>query len=352
VKKIFWLGLVALFGIILGFSLSMYSGSLSTPMSTIPSEVTYEIRQGSNLSKVAADLEQRGLIRNAKVLVLYAKLKRLSNSLKVGEYILGPHMTPVEILNILNSGKSVGRSFTVPEGLNVFEIAEMYEEEGFGERSEFLNLVFDATFVREVLGFSAPSLEGYLYPETYSLTKFTSTRELLKKMVSTFDEAYSQEVGSNAPDGWTKHQVVTLASIIEKETGAPEERPLISSVFHNRMKKRMRLQTDPTILYGIALDNKKVILKISREDLKRPHPYNTYLINGLPPGPIANPGAEALSAVIAPETSEFLYFVSQNDGTHVFSETYEQHSEAVRRFQMNSSARQGKSWRDLNKAKN
>jgi UPF0755 protein len=348
-KKFVLIGLVAALSAIIGFGYSYYQSALGTPMSEVPSEVLYEIRQGSYLSKVAADLEARGLIKNDKALMIYAKLNGQSNSLKVGEYAIGPQMTAVQILNTLTSGKSVGRSFTIPEGLNVFEIAEMYEEEGFGKRTDFLNLVFDPAFVKEVLGYSANSLEGYLFPETYSLTKFTSTKDLLRKMVLAFNEVYIKQIGESAPKGWTKHQVVTLASIIEKETGAPEERPLISSVFHNRMKKNMRLQTDPTILYGIALDNKKVILKITRDDIRRYHPYNTYTINGLPPGPIANPGAEALAAVIDPEDSNYLYFVSQNDGTHIFSETYEQHASAVRRFQQDPAARKGKSWRDLKK---
>lgn len=325
----------------------VYNEYILKPISTERQPVVYEVQRGASTQRVLQDLESQGIIKDAFVLRMYLRFFAEDTQVKVGEYEIGPHMGPLQIVGVLSSGKSMGRSFTIPEGLNVFEIAEMYEAEGFGTRQEFLDLVFDEQFVSSLLGYAAPSLEGYLFPETYMITKYTSTRELIQVMVSTFNRAYDREIGENPPPGWSKHQVVTMASIIEKETGAPEERRVISGVFHNRLQKRMRLQTDPTILYGIALDNKKVILRITRADLRRPHPYNTYVINGLPPGPIANPGAEALASVINPEDTRYLFFVSKNDGTHVFSETYEQHKAAVQRFQLDPAARQGKSWRDL-----
>jgi len=148
-----------------------------------------------------------------------------------------------------------------------------------------------------------------------------------------------------------RHSIVTLASIIEKETGAAEERPIISSVFHNRLNKKMRLQTDPTVIYGI-LDKTGVMTKnIRKKDLREPNKYNTYTFRGLPVGPIANPGKEALLAALQPEPTDFLYFVSRNQGTHVFSKNYRDHTNAVRRFQLNRAARKGKSWRDLKKKK-
>jgi len=151
---------------------------------------------------------------------------------------------------------------------------------------------------------------------------------------------------------WGKRQIVTLASIIEKETGAPEERPLISSVFHNRLKRGMLLQTDPTIIYGKAMLTGKIEINITRADLSKATDYNTYVISGLPPGPIANPGKESLLAAVRPASSKYLYFVSHNDGTHQFSEDYQSHVKAVQKFQLDPKARQGKSWRDLNKRAN
>ena len=165
-------------------------------------------------------------------------------------------------------------------------------------------------------------------------------------MVGHFLERFKR-VGSMS--GWTRHEIVTLASIIEKETGAPFERLQISSVFHNRLKKKMRLQTDPTVIYARLLRTGNYHLSISRADLKTDHPYNTYTRKGLPPGPISNPGTAALKAVVNPADTDFLYFVSRNDGTHVFSKNYKDHSSAVTSFQMDPKAREGKSWRDLNK---
>ncbi|HEY1078907.1 MAG TPA: endolytic transglycosylase MltG, partial [Bdellovibrio sp.] len=187
------------------------------------------------------------------------------------------------------------------------------------------------------------------FPETYMLTKFTDTKTLISNMVKRFLYVYNEVAPEAQVLGWPRHKVVTLASIIEKETGAPEERPLISSVFHNRMQKNMRLQTDPTVIYGKAEQTGKIEINITRADLTTPTRYNTYTITGLPPGPIANPGKEALLAAVKPAASEFLFFVSQNDGTHVFSVDYKGHESAVKRFQLDRKAREGKSWRDLNK---
>jgi UPF0755 protein len=170
-------------------------------------------------------------------------------------------------------------------------------------------------------------------------------------MVKRFLFVFGEVLPQSHVQGWTRHQIVTLASIIEKETGAPEERPLISSVFHNRLLKKMRLQTDPTVIYGKAEKSGKIEINITRADLLTPSRYNTYVIPALPPGPIANPGKEALLAAVNPAASGYLFFVSQNDGTHVFSEDYSAHNRAVQKFQLDRKAREGKSWRDLQNRK-
>ena len=324
---------------------------VNTKPSGDESPVVFEVAFGKSFRTIAEELEQKRLIQNAKLFTLFARLRGGTARMKVGEYILRRNMTPAQVLAVITSGKSRGRAFTVAEGLNLFEIADLYEQGGFGDKSVFLGLCRDRQFIKSLLGVERDSLEGYLFPETYQLTKYTSAKDLLKSMVSRFQLVYKEVLPESEIDNsLNQHQIVTLASIIEKETGAPHERPRISSVFHNRLKKGMRLQTDPTIIYGIAEKDGKTIYKISRADISTPTRYNTYVIRGLPPGPIANPGREALLAAVRPEQTEDLFFVSQNDGTHVFSNDYETHAKAVRKFQGDAKARQGKSWRDLPKS--
>ena len=271
--------------------------------------------------------------------------------LRVGEYDLNTNMIPGQVLAVITSGKSRTKPFVVPEGLNIFEISELFEKQGFGTSEEFLGFVKDKEFVKSLLGQEHNSLEGYLFPETYLITKFMTAQDVITAMVRRFQSVYNEIGKQNQLKNWSLHQIVTLASIVEKETGAPQERKVISSVFHNRLKKQMRLQTDPTIIYGIADQTGVVPNNIHKSDLLKPSRYNTYVIAGLPPGPISNPGREALLAAMNPDATEFLYFVSHNDGTHEFTKTYEDHSRAVQKFQMDPKAREGKSWRDLKKAK-
>lgn len=322
-----------------------------SPSSSSEENIVYEVKRGTTLSSLTADLQELGMVRDPAIFQLTLKIHRVGARLKAGEYALRKNMSPAELVEVLTSGKSVGRLFRVSEGLNMFEIAELFEAQGFGTRAEFLKVVRDPEVAQKLLGQKLPSLEGYLFPETYSVTKFMKTEAIVAKMVRHFLQVYEPLAPQAKSMGWSRHQVATLASIIEKETGAPEERPLISSVFHNRLQKRMRLQTDPTIIYGKALQSGRVEISITRKDLTEPHPYNTYTIPALPPGPIANPGAKALEAALNPEESDFLYFVSRNDGTHIFSKDYSAHKAAVDDFQRNPEARKGKSWRDLNRPK-
>lgn len=322
-----------------------------TKPSENPETVIYEINPGMNFRQVANELEAKQLVQNANLFTWYARLTAGAHKMKVGEYALRKNMTPAEVLTVITSGKSVGRPFTIAEGLNIYEISELYEAQGFGKKETFLELCLNKEFVKQLLGEERDSLEGYLFPETYQLTKFTSAKEILRAMVGRFNAVYREVEPEIQIQGLTKHQIVTLASIVEKETGAPEERPLISSVFHNRLQKGMRLQTDPTIIYGLADIAKKTVYKITKADITGPTRYNTYVIKGLPPGPIGNPGKEALLAAVKPAKTDYLFFVSKNDGTHVFSQDYNAHSKAVKRLQQDPKAREGKSWRDLNKNK-
>lgn len=316
--------------------------------STLAQEVVFEVEPGKSFNTVASELEQKGLIRNAQFFSIYARMVGDRSKLKVGEYMFLTNMKPREVLDVLISGKSVARGFTVSEGLSTYEIAEAFEKQGFGTAQEFFALTRDPEMIKTLLGpnETVTSLEGYLFPETYMMTKFTDTKTLISNMVKRFLFVYNEVMATNQST-MTRNQIVTLASIIEKETGAPEERPIISSVFHNRLAKGMKLQTDPTVIYGKALHLGKIVINITKADLMTPTPYNTYTINGMPPGPIANPGREALVAALNPAKTDYLFFVSQNDGRHVFTTSYENHTQAVQKFQVNRKAREGKSWRDL-----
>lgn len=323
-----------------------YEFSHSRPSST-GQDVVYEVQPGKAFNTIAKDLEDKGLIRNATLFSFYARFKNERGKVKVGEYLLRTNMVPSEILETITSGKSIARSFTISEGLSTYEIADLYEKEGFGTATEFMALTRDPQLIKALLGEQQESLEGYLFPETYMLTKYTDTKTLITNMVKRFLYVYNEVAPQSEVQGFTRHQIVTLASIIEKETGAPDERFKISSIFHNRLIKKMKLQTDPTIIYGKAEKLGKIVINITRVDLSAPTRYNTYVIPGLPPGPIANPGKDALLAAMKPAKTEYLFFVSQNDGTHVFSEDYKSHELAVKRFQQNAKAREGHSWREL-----
>lgn len=309
-------------------------------------DVFFEVRQGESIRSVAQRLEQEGLTGSAFRFWLFMRLS--GKTVRMGEYSLKGSMLPADILNHLASGRSYLHTLTVQEGLNIYEIAGLYEAKGFGTRDEFLKWCRDRDFIREVLGEDLPSLEGYLFPETYSLSKNTGPKKLIQNMVEQFKSVYGQVQADNRV-GFNRHEAVIMASIIEKETGAPEERPVISSVYHNRLRKPMRLHADPTVLYGIWVDTGEYKYNLTRKDLRTPNSYNTYMKSGLPAGPIANPGKEALRAALQPAETPYFYFVSRNDGTHVFSVDYKSHQEAVRKYQLDRRQREGKSWRDLNK---
>ena len=247
-----------------------------------------------------------------------------------GEYDLSPSWSSKTILDRIISGRVKTYEIVIPEGTRATEIAVRLADAGLADAEEFLDVVEDAEFAAS-LGVPAASLEGYLYPETYHMPRDLSTREIAQIMVAQFDRVWSEIEAEAALQSLGKHEIVTLASIVEKETAAPEERPVIAAVFHNRIEKKMRLETDPTVIYGIENFDGNITRKHLRDSS---NPYNTYRIPGLPPGPIASPGIDALRATIQPADSDYLYFVSRNDGTHEFSHLYKEHVNAVRRYQL------------------
>lgn len=312
-------------------------------------KIVHEVYSGSLRSHLQY-LEAEGILKNAVVAEILARLVTRTIVQK-GEYEFTSQMSAPEILRVLSSGKSVSRPITFKEGINIFEMAEIIQEKGLAKKEDFIKKVRDPALVQELLGGAYKSLEGYLYPETYYYQKNMPVEILIRAQVRQFFAVVKEISPEWLEDKKTLHTMTVLASMVEKETGAEEERPTIASVFYNRLKKGMKLQSDPTIIYGIAMEKGALIRNIRKADILHPSEYNTYYIKGLPVSPIANPGKEALAAVKKPAQTDFLYFVSMNEGQHYFSKTYEEHNKAVKDYQMNRNARQGKSWRNLKSSK-
>lgn len=349
--KIFSFGIGSLLGAVIAVLLFFSYQILWSPISTDTTEIIFEVNPGSNLINISNKLFSYGLIRHSRIFQMYAKFKGQANKFKVGEYSLNRTMTPDQIMAVLVSGKSRTKSITISEGLNLYDIAELFEKHQIGTKAEFNKIVYDPVFIKSLLNENLTSLEGYLFPETYLYSKFDDVKSVITQMVKRFLQVWANIEPMATQLGWTRNQVVTFASIVEKETGAVHERPLVSSVFHNRLQKKMRLQTDPTVLYGMSLKLGKMPNNITKKDLLTPTSHNTYTNFGLPPTPIANPGKDALMATVQPAKTSYLFFVSQNNGTHVFSENIQQHNKAVQDFQLDRKARANKSWRDLNQNK-
>jgi UPF0755 protein len=302
---------------------------LAAPIGDGGKSVPFEIAERESLAGVASRLARDGVIRNRVYFVLLGRVTGRDRQLQAGEYALSPSMRPLEILEHFRRGAVVLHPVTIPEGYTVSQIADAFGAAGFGDPDELRALAESPEFARE-LGIEAPTLEGYLFPDTYALPRRIGSADMLRRMVERFREVYQSAWASRAAEmGLTQHQVVTLASIIEKETGVGSERPVISAVFHNRLRVRMPLQSDPTVIYPI----KNFDGNLRKVDLIRDNPYNTYRRRGLPPGPIANPGREALEAALYPAPVDHLFFVARNDGTHQFSRTLRDHNRAVNQFQ-------------------
>ena len=314
-------------------------------------EILFDVLPNQSMTTVAGNLESQHLIKNAWLFTKYSRFFGANSNLKKGEYSLNKAMTPNQVLNVITSGKSVMRSLTIPEGKNIFDIAEILEKNGYSTKSEFLKLVKDPDFIHSQLGERLESLEGYLFPDTYKVTKFDTQKEIVQQMLTHFLNVYKEIDPLAKKANWTRNKLITFASIVEKETGRPSDRALVSSVFHNRIKINMKLQTDPTVLYGKAMLLGEMPNNITRADLQTPTRYNSYTNFGLPPTPISNPGRDAILAVLNPANTKYIYFVSRNDGTTVFSDNLSQHNSAVQKFQMNAKNRDGKSWKDLNSEK-
>jgi UPF0755 protein len=289
------------------------------------------IPSGTSFAEIAQTLETRGVVADAVLLKILARWRGSAGRIKAGEYAFDQPAVPDAVLRRLVEGDVIRYRFTVPEGLTLREIAGRLETEGRGRADSFLALARDSDFCRQ-LGIAAPTLEGYLFPETYLMTGDMTELQLIQAMIREFNRRLTPEIETGARrQNLDRHQLVTLASIIQKEAGTRGEMPRIASVFHNRLSKGIPLQADPTVIYGIdGFDG-----NLTRKHLITATPYNTYQLRGLPAGPIANPGEDALRAAAFPATSDELYFVSRGDGTHVFAKTLAEHNANVRKYQLN-----------------
>ncbi len=291
------------------------------------------IPSGSGFSAIQQLLADHDVIVADIRFEILARILGASGRLQAGEYVFSPGLSHKEVIAKLTEGEILYRSLSIPEGSNLYQIADVLAHDFDFDRREFLRLVNDREFI-DSFGLSVASLEGYLFPDTYFVSRQQSLDDVLAMMVRRFQQVFSDIAANQAlsfpgAGSLSYHQVIILASIVEKETGIADERPLVAAVFLNRLKKNMKLQADPTVIYGIADFNGN----LTRKDLKTPSPYNTYTLKGLPAGPIANPGRPAIEAVLRPADVGYLYFVAKKDGRHYFSTTFQEHNRAVRRFQ-------------------
>lgn len=304
--------------------------SWNTPAEDPGREMLITIPSGSSFVSASQLLVDAGVVRSLKGFVFLGKIKGLSNSIQAGELMFSTGMTPNQALETLVRGKAVSYHVTIPEGFNIRLVAALLAEKGLGDADRILEIAMAPEFARG-LGVPADSLEGFLFPDTYSWPKGISEEDILGRMVVKYKSVFTDAMRTRAREiGMTELEVVILASIIEKETGAPEEREQVSAVFHNRLRKRYRLQTDPTVIYGLENFNGN----LTKKDLRTDHPYNTYTRSGLPAGPIANPGKASLMAALYPAKVSYLYFVAKGGGTHVFSNTLVEHNRAVAIYQL------------------
>ena len=323
-----WVGVLLAALIFLALSLSFYLHFLATPYGNGHLVKVFDFSSGYTMKKISRELEKSRIIGNAALFSLYARLEKADGKIQAGTYRFSDGMPPVEILSKLVNGDVFEVRFVVPEGYSIYQIAELLDNRRIFSKESFLRQCFDRTLLNE-LQIPAKSVEGYLSPRTYTIKPGTDAAALIKEMVSQFRSTYNLKYSQQAKSrGLLDREVITLASMIEKEAIVPAERPIIASVFLNRLKKGMPLQSDPTSVYGI----RAFAGKISKKDILRDTPYNTYRIQSLPPGPIGNPGEESIEAVLFPAQTQYLYFVARKDGTHHFSASLDEHNRAIEKY--------------------
>jgi UPF0755 protein len=323
------LGLIVAVGLLAVIATGAWAWrALQTPAPLAPAGAVVFVPQGEPFRAVAARLHRAGVVRHPLLLTVWARYRGLDRTVRSGEYRFGQPLSPIGVLDALQSRSDDTHLVTIPEGRTADQIAALLEEQGYGGRDVFRCVMEDGRLLQE---FALPGtgIEGYLFPDTYAFSPMAEPIDIIRTMVTRFRQESAALASRRAAIGLSEVEMVTLASVIEKETGQPDERKLIAGVFHNRLRLGMPLQSDPTVMYG-RLD---AHAPITRADLIAPGLYNTYVHRGLPLGPIANPGRAALEAAIAPAPTKALYFVSRNDGSHEFSDTLDAHNRAVRLYQ-------------------
>ncbi len=299
---------------------------LLTPYRNFRGEIFVEIERGMSSRAIARELKKSGVVRSEAAFLL-VRLIRPAATLQAGEYAFKSEQTPWKVFDVIHRGEIFYEEFTVPEGSNIFDISGLLRNSDTVHAESFLKAAGDPGMIRD-MDPSAPNLEGYLFPSTYRVTHKTTGPQLCRMMTDEFRRQWSSLINSSGKPN--VHEVVTLSSLVEKETAIPEERPLVAAVFYNRLQKGVPLQCDPTTVYA-ALSESRYSGVIHKSDLASTNPYNTYTHAGLPPGPIANPGVASLRAAILPARTSFLYFVAKADGSgsHHFSSTLGEHERAV-----------------------
>ena len=291
-----------------------------------------DIPPGAGPALIGRRLTESGVVRDRISFRVALARSGQARRLQAGEYRFDQPMSAREVIDKLARGEVFLRPITFPEGLTIQQMAQIYERDAGGKRADFIAAASNVALIRDVDPV-ATDLEGYLFPNTYSLPRRTTAEQLVQRMVTAFRDALTEDIVQRAAArGWTVRQLITLASLVEKETAKPEERPLVAAVYTNRLRLGMGMQCDPTVIYALERAG-KYTGNLTRENLQFDSPYNTYRYAGLPPGPIAAPGRASIEAASAPADVPYVYFVSRNDGSHVFSETLDEHNRNVFEYQ-------------------
>ncbi len=328
-KILVWLA--ALLVLTLVFALGFLAVIYMPYQDTGGESVDFSIHRGESLASIAKRAEKEQLVFSHRLFKWSTLLLGKNRAFKAGLYRIEGKQSIRDLMDLFQEGRELLITVTIPEGYRMIEIFKILKSKGFVNSGRYLQWATDQAWINSLnLPVKVKTLEGFLFPETYLFPQESSEKLILSKMVATFKEKVPKDFALAAKKvGLTYYQAIILASIVEKETSKGFERPLISAVFHNRLTQGMKLQTDPTVIYGIQ----NYQGNIHKKDLRTYHPYNTYMIRGLPPTPIASPGLESLNAAVEPKKGEYLFFVARGDGTHEFTRSFKEHTKAVRKYQ-------------------